>query len=223
MYSNSRRRSYAAPEMLLVQKYLGPKVDIWSLGIILYTLLTGTLPFDDDDDFIMREKIIVGQFETPDWLSPEVRDLIQNVLQHEPAKRLTIPRILAHPWFRPPAIASPTPLTPSTPDAATIIVTNVSQTQSLPSPCASEASFQTASSELPKSAVEQKEENERTIRGVPKQEDDKKGSSEGCRAIPAYFARIACLRVRLSVNVSSMGFGSLSTINSSSLSVSTDD
>ena len=91
MYSSSRRRSYASPEILLVQKYLGPEVDIWSLGIILYTLLTGTLPFDDDDDFIMREKIIVGQFEIPDWLSPEARDLIQNVLQHEPAKRLTIP------------------------------------------------------------------------------------------------------------------------------------
>ncbi|KAH9950746.1 hypothetical protein B0H21DRAFT_802279 [Amylocystis lapponica] len=90
---------YASPEMLLAQKYLGPEVDVWSLGVILYTLLTGTLPFDDDDERVMKEKVILGEFEDPEWLSEEVRDLIKNVIQVDPAKRLTIAQILAHPWF----------------------------------------------------------------------------------------------------------------------------
>ncbi|KAI0691426.1 hypothetical protein BC835DRAFT_117384 [Cytidiella melzeri] len=90
---------YASPEMLLSQKYLGSEVDVWSLGIILYTLLTGTLPFDDDDEHVMREKVIKGEFEDPEWLSDDARDLIKNVLQAEPSKRLSIPQILAHSWF----------------------------------------------------------------------------------------------------------------------------
>ncbi|KAJ7054108.1 hypothetical protein C8F01DRAFT_1163958 [Mycena amicta] len=90
---------YAAPEMLQGQRYLGPEVDIWSLGIILYCLLTGGLPFDDDDENIMRDKIIVGDFEDPEWLSDESRDLIKNILVKDPANRLPISSILAHPWF----------------------------------------------------------------------------------------------------------------------------
>ncbi|KAG2004580.1 CAMK/CAMK1 protein kinase [Coprinopsis cinerea AmutBmut pab1-1] len=90
---------YAAPEMLQGKKYQGPEVDVWSLGVILYCLLTGTLPFDDDNEDVMRQMIIKGEFEDPAWLSLESRDLIKNILVKDPMKRFTIPQILAHPWF----------------------------------------------------------------------------------------------------------------------------
>lgn len=90
---------YASPEMLLGQKYSGREVDIWSLGVILYSLLCGGLPFDDDDDFAMRAKVIHGVYAEPEWLSPMARDLIRGILRKEPGERLSVRGILGHPWF----------------------------------------------------------------------------------------------------------------------------
>ncbi|KAG6887735.1 hypothetical protein C0992_010922 [Termitomyces sp. T32_za158] len=89
---------YASPEMLEGKKY--QEVDVWSLGVILYCLLTGTLPFDDDDEGVMRQMIIKGDFEDPDWLSIEGRNLIKGILQKDISARLTIPQILGHDWFK---------------------------------------------------------------------------------------------------------------------------
>ncbi|KAH8924627.1 Pkinase-domain-containing protein [Atractiella rhizophila] len=93
---------YAAPEMLAGKKYAPEEVDIWSLGIIFYTLLTGSMPFDDDDEGLLKAKIIKGDYYLPEWLGEDCCDLISNILQVEPSKRLSIKQILAHPWFSTP-------------------------------------------------------------------------------------------------------------------------
>jgi serine/threonine protein kinase len=60
---------YASPEMLSGTKYVGVETDVWSLGIILYILLCGGLPFDNDDERVMKDMIVKGEYEEPDWLS----------------------------------------------------------------------------------------------------------------------------------------------------------
>ncbi|KAL1744928.1 Pkinase-domain-containing protein [Schizophyllum fasciatum] len=139
---------YASPEMLQGRKYQGPEVDVWSLGIILYTLLTGTLPFDDDDEGVMRDMIIRGEFEDPAWLSLEARDLLKNVLQQDPARRLTIPQILSHAWFTAKDLTYQPDLPDRPPTPEQRAEEAASLTDSNPPSDASVSSFQSASSEI---------------------------------------------------------------------------
>jgi len=92
--------NYAAPEVVSGELYAGPEVDIWSCGVILYALLTGTLPFDDESVQILFKKIRSGVYSTPDYLSRPVANLIEKLLTVDPLKRATIKDIREHEWFK---------------------------------------------------------------------------------------------------------------------------
>uniref|UniRef100_A0A8C4QFI4 Acetyl-CoA carboxylase kinase n=1 Tax=Eptatretus burgeri TaxID=7764 RepID=A0A8C4QFI4_EPTBU len=91
--------NYAAPEVISGRLYAGPEVDIWSCGVILYALLCGSLPFDDDHVPTLFRKIRGGLFHIPDHVTPGVAALLSLMLQTDPLKRATIPEICEHSWF----------------------------------------------------------------------------------------------------------------------------
>ncbi|XP_039215765.1 tribbles homolog 1 isoform X1 [Crotalus tigris] len=92
--------AYVSPEILnTTGTYSGKSADVWSLGVMLYTLLVGRYPFHDSDPTALFSKIRRGQFCIPDQVSPKARCLIRSLLRREPSERLTAPEILLHPWF----------------------------------------------------------------------------------------------------------------------------
>jgi len=92
---------YAPPEMVLGYNYNGLLTDIWSSGIILYAMLCGSFPFDDDSEQVLYSKIIKGIFEFPSdiILSKEVKNLVKKILVVNPNFRASIKDIKKDPWF----------------------------------------------------------------------------------------------------------------------------
>ncbi|KAJ8925619.1 hypothetical protein NQ315_009463 [Exocentrus adspersus] len=104
--------NYAAPEVISGKLYAGPEVDIWSCGVILYALLCGTLPFDDEHVPTLFRKIKSGIFPIPEYLNKPVVSLLCQMLQIDPMKRATIEDIKKHEWFQKdcPAYLFPSPV-----------------------------------------------------------------------------------------------------------------
>ena len=92
--------NYAAPEVISGNLYAGAEVDVWSCGVILYALLCGTLPFDDESIPNLFKKIKSGMYSLPSHLSQLSRDLILRMLVVDPMKRSTIQEVRNHPWFQ---------------------------------------------------------------------------------------------------------------------------
>lgn len=104
--------NYAAPEVISGKLYAGPEVDIWSCGVILYALLCGTLPFDDEHVPTLFRKIKSGIFPIPEYLNKQVVSLLCQMLQVDPLKRATVEEIKKHEWFQKdlPAYLFPSPV-----------------------------------------------------------------------------------------------------------------
>jgi protein-serine/threonine kinase len=98
---------YAAPELVVSDtKYIGRKVDVWSCGVILYAMLAGYLPFDDDptnhngDNIVQLYKYITTTPLTfPEYVQPMPRDLLRKILVPDPNLRMDLNNIRSHPWL----------------------------------------------------------------------------------------------------------------------------
>ncbi|XP_063985696.1 serine/threonine-protein kinase BRSK2 isoform X1 [Diachasmimorpha longicaudata] len=89
---------YACPEVIRGEKYDGRKADVWSCGVILYALLVGALPFDDDNLRQLLEKVKRGVFHIPHFVPPDCQNLLRGMIEVNPDKRLTLAEINRHIW-----------------------------------------------------------------------------------------------------------------------------
>uniref|UniRef100_A0A8D2AL35 non-specific serine/threonine protein kinase n=1 Tax=Sciurus vulgaris TaxID=55149 RepID=A0A8D2AL35_SCIVU len=92
--------AYTAPEILMSKKYSGEQADLWSLGIILYAMVTGKLPFKESQPHRMLHLMRRGPIFQP-GLSPECQDLIRGLLHLRPHARLDLQQVAAHRWMLP--------------------------------------------------------------------------------------------------------------------------
>ncbi|XP_073995091.1 serine/threonine-protein kinase MARK2-like isoform X15 [Rhodnius prolixus] len=90
---------YAAPELFQGKKYDGPEVDVWSLGVILYTLVSGSLPFDGSTLRELRERVLRGKYRIPFYMSTDCENLLKKFLVLNPAKRASLETIMKDKWM----------------------------------------------------------------------------------------------------------------------------
>ncbi|KAI9011147.1 kinase-like domain-containing protein [Gaertneriomyces semiglobifer] len=106
IYSNSKKLHtfcgslyFAAPELLNAKAYTGPEVDMWSIGVILYVLVCGKVPFDDPSMPVLHAKIKAGVVKYPNHVSTSCRQLISRLLVTDPRRRATMNEVKEHPWI----------------------------------------------------------------------------------------------------------------------------
>uniref|UniRef100_A0A8C8CYS0 non-specific serine/threonine protein kinase n=1 Tax=Oncorhynchus tshawytscha TaxID=74940 RepID=A0A8C8CYS0_ONCTS len=90
---------YAAPELFQGKKYDGPEVDVWSLGVILYTLVSGSLPFDGQNLKELRERVLRGKYRIPFYMSTDCENLLKKLLVLNPGKRSSLEQIMRDRWM----------------------------------------------------------------------------------------------------------------------------
>jgi len=100
MHDQCGTPAYIAPEILRNKGYEGFAVDVWSAGVVLYTMLAGVVPFKHKYLDELHLSIIQGKYDDIENVSAEAMSLIKGILQTDPQKRLTIEQILDHEWLR---------------------------------------------------------------------------------------------------------------------------
>ncbi|CAG0896370.1 unnamed protein product [Cyprideis torosa] len=90
---------YACPEVIRGEKYDGRRADVWSCGVILYALLVGALPFDDDNLRNLLEKVKRGVFHIPHFVPADCQNLLRGMIEVSPERRFTLQEIIHHPWM----------------------------------------------------------------------------------------------------------------------------
>ena len=85
--------------MIRGERYFGLGADIWSSGVILYAMVCGYLPFEDQNTKKLYQKIIKAEYKLPTFLSEQAQDLITNILNPDPTQRYSISDIRKHPWY----------------------------------------------------------------------------------------------------------------------------
>lgn len=91
---------YAAPEIFMGKKYYGPEIDIWSLGVILYVLVSASLPFDSENLQLIKQKVITSKYRVPYFMSQDCEDLISKILVVNSSKRYKMQQIKSHRWIK---------------------------------------------------------------------------------------------------------------------------
>uniref|UniRef100_A0A8C8W739 non-specific serine/threonine protein kinase n=1 Tax=Peromyscus maniculatus bairdii TaxID=230844 RepID=A0A8C8W739_PERMB len=114
---------FGAPEFFLGRLYDGPKVDIWTLGVVLYFMVVGKVPFDALTLPELRQQVVKGKYTIPLDLSEELQDLLSLLMTVNPRRRPTVDKVMTHPWLRNDTEASPNgceEMVPSLPDPAIV-------------------------------------------------------------------------------------------------------
>jgi 5'-AMP-activated protein kinase catalytic alpha subunit len=86
--------------MIAGNKYYGLKSDIWSCGVVLYAMLCGYLPYEDQKTSNLYKKILSAEYTLPKFLSDDAKDMISKLFNTNPDERVGVVEIRNHPWYK---------------------------------------------------------------------------------------------------------------------------